>query len=90
MDTLFATGRIVDLIVAATLLEAIAVLLWLRRRRGVAHHADLFANLAAGLFLLAALRAALTDAAWQWIALSLLAALAAHLAALRLRLKVSG
>lgn len=79
MAELFANGRIVDAVIALMLLEAL-LLLWLRARlqRGPAP-ADLLGNLAAGLFLLLALRAALVGAAWLWIAASLTAALAAHL-----------
>lgn len=78
MAELFADGRIVDVAIALLLLEAL-LLLWLRakHRRGPAP-ADLLGNLAAGLFLLLALRAALAGAAWTWIAASLTAALAAH------------
>jgi hypothetical protein len=79
MAELFANGRIVDAVIALMLLEAL-LLLWLRARwrRGPAP-ADLLGNLAAGLFLLLALRAALVGAAWTWIAASLTAALVAHL-----------
>lgn len=76
---LFASGRIVDLILIATLIEA-AVLLGYRRLtgRGPAP-ASLLPNLAAGFFLLLALRFALADAGWFWLALWLTAALVAHL-----------
>lgn len=46
---------------------------------------ELAANLAAGAFLLLALRAALAGAGPVWIAASLLGALVAHLADLALR-----
>lgn len=79
MAELFASGRIVDAVIAIMALEAL-VLLGLRRRRGLGlAAADLLGNLAAGLFLLLALRAALLEAAWPWIAASLAAALPAHL-----------
>jgi hypothetical protein len=52
--------------------------------RGVSP-ADLIANLLAGMFLLLALRAALTEADWVWLALFLLGAFAAHLADLARR-----
>jgi hypothetical protein len=79
MAGMFESGRIVDGVIALMLLEAV-LLAWLhvRRGRGPAP-ADLLANLAAGLFLLLALRAALVGAAWPWIAASLGAALVAHL-----------
>ena len=74
---LFASGRIVDAILLLTAAEAL-MLLWRGR-------ADLFATLLAGFALLAALRLALAGAAWPWLALALLVALAAHLADLARR-----
>jgi hypothetical protein len=66
-------------VIALMALEAL-LLLWLRaRRRQGPAPADLLGNLAAGLFLLLALRGALVGAAWPWIAASLTAALVAHL-----------
>jgi hypothetical protein len=75
---LFATGRIVDGILALTVLEGCFLVLWRRRT-------DLLITLLAGLGLLAALRLALAGAAWPWLALALLAALAAHVADLARR-----
>jgi hypothetical protein len=82
---LFASGRIVDLVLGLVLLEGL-LLLAIRHRtgEGVAP-AELVAFLLAGAFLMLALRAALTGAAWGWVALWLLAALVAHLSDLRLR-----
>lgn len=79
------SGRAVDWILALVVLEALALiaLRW-RTGRGVPP-APLLANLAAGGFLLLALRAALSGVAWFWIALPLLAAFAAHLLDLRAR-----
>ena len=80
MAELFLTGRIVDLIIALMVAEALVLgLLYRRTGKGVSL-ADLLPNMLAGLFLLLALRAALTGAPWTWIALSLIAALIAHLA----------
>jgi hypothetical protein len=78
MAALFANGRIVDAILLLTVAETLALLLWRGRT-------DLLATLLAGLALLAALRLALAGAAWPWLALALLAALAAHLADLARR-----
>lgn len=72
LSGLFAGGRIVDAALLLAAAEALA--LALARRR------DLLATLLAGLCLLAAVRLALAGAPWPWLALSLLAALAAHLA----------
>jgi hypothetical protein len=46
---------------------------------------DLLANLLSGLLILFALRAALVDAWWGWIALCVLGALLAHVEDLRRR-----
>lgn len=77
MDDLFASGRIVDLILALVVLEGL-LLLALRRLHGIPVR-PLIANLLAGACLLLALRAALVDSAWPWIALALFGALVAHM-----------
>jgi hypothetical protein len=85
MAGMFASGRIVDAVLALMLVEGI-LLAWLHLRRGRGPApADVLANLAAGLFLLLALRAALAGASWPWIAASLGAALVAHLSDLARR-----
>lgn len=79
MAELFATGRIVDIVLALTALEAVALMAYHQwTGRGIAP-LDLLSTLAAGVFLMLALRAALTGAGWVWIAGCLVAALAAHL-----------
>jgi hypothetical protein len=85
LAALFASGRIVDLILVFTLLEVAAV--WLYRRatgRGIAPVA-LAINLLSGIALLVALRLALTGAWWGWIGLFLFLSLLAHLADLARR-----
>jgi hypothetical protein len=57
------------------------------RRRGHSLPGGLGATLAAGGFLLLALRAALAGAAWGWVAAFLGAALAAHLVDLTWRIR---
>lgn len=85
MTELFASGRIVDLILALMMLEGALLLAYrLRTGRGLAP-ADLAVNLLAGACLLLALRGALVGAGWGWIAICLAAALPAHLADLRRR-----
>ena len=80
MEGLFASGRIVDLIVGLMVLEWVALAAWHRRTgRGIAP-LDALASLLAGVFLLLALRAALTTEPWTTVALWLAGALAAHLA----------
>ncbi len=80
-----ASGRLVDWILVLVAVEAVALLIVVARRRRGPRAAELVANLAAGAFLLLALRAALTHATPTWIAASLLGALVAHLADLALR-----
>jgi hypothetical protein len=85
VEALFASGRIVDLILLLMLLEG-GALLALRRRLGRGMGAgEILAFLAAGAALMLALRAALVGAGWVWVALALAGGLAAHLGFLLLR-----
>ncbi|HQR75047.1 MAG TPA: hypothetical protein PLR35_01345 [Burkholderiaceae bacterium] len=85
MQQLVASGRIVDLILVLVAVElAVFGYMRARRGRGIAWHA-LLPNLLAGAALLLALRAAITGAAWPWIAAWLAAAGLAHVADLRVR-----
>ncbi len=85
MTELFASARIVAAILALVAVEALALALW-RRRAGAGPRAvEILPNLLAGACLLLALRAALLDAPWVWIAAPLAASLLAHLADLRHR-----
>jgi hypothetical protein len=80
MAELFASGRIIDLILGLVVVEVMVLALWRRRFGTGPALGDLAANLASGGFLLLAVRAALVNAAWQWVALALLGSLLAHLA----------
>lgn len=85
MGEFFAGTRLIDLVIAFTALEAVALAAYRRRTgRGLAL-GDYAVNLAAGLCLMLALRAALVAASWPWIALCLLAAGIAHGADLQRR-----
>jgi hypothetical protein len=78
MTSLMQSGTIADIVLAVMVVEGL--LLWALRSRLKNFHAyDLIAMLAAGFFLVLALRAALTGAGWHWIALCLAGALVAHL-----------
>jgi NhaP-type Na+/H+ or K+/H+ antiporter len=78
MRALFASGAFLDLVLACTLLEAAAITL-LRRRRGSGPTlAQLAPALAAGAFLVLAMRTTWTGGHWALAAAFLLAALAAH------------
>ena len=85
MAGLFASGQIVDLILALLAMEAIIVIVCHRLTgRGIAP-AALLSNLLAGACLLLALRSALIFAWWGWTALWLTAALLGHAADLARR-----
>ena len=82
---LLRSGRIVDLIVAFVVLEAVLLWTFRRRLRAGLSGADLFGLLAPGVCLLMALRSALTSADWTVVAGWLTAALLTHLYDLRRR-----
>jgi hypothetical protein len=85
LQSLIQTGRVADLLIAVLLAEA-AVLVGLRMATGRGFAASyVISNLLAGLFLVLALRTALTDASWIWTALSLAAAGIAHAVDLAVR-----
>jgi len=81
IETFFASGHAADLILAVLCAEA----LWLRAGRGWRWGAVLGLLGPAALIVLG-LRAALTGAAWWWVALPLAASLPLHLLDLRGRL----
>jgi hypothetical protein len=79
MAELFASGRLVDLILIIVVIEGGCLsIFWRSRRRGVSP-GDLLPNLCAGAFLLLALRLALGGAGWELSCASLAAAGLAHL-----------
>ncbi|MEA3638475.1 MAG: hypothetical protein VBE63_00860 [Lamprobacter sp.] len=79
MVELFASGRIIDLILILVLVEALVFGLAQRLGKQTPNLTDLLPNLAAGFLLLLSLRAALANAHWVLIALPLGLALLAHL-----------
>jgi hypothetical protein len=76
---LFASGRVVDLIIAFVVLEAILVVAFRRWTGRGPSVGGFLACILPGLMLMLALRAALVGADWPWIALCLSAALVGHL-----------
>lgn len=79
MAELFASGRLVDLILILVVVEALALILyWHRARRGITP-LDLLPNLCAGAFLLLALRATLAGSGWMTASGCLALAGLAHL-----------
>jgi hypothetical protein len=80
MSGFFASGHVVDAVLGFLALEVLALVLW----RGARPVPALSAALPGALLLLA-LRAALTGADWQWVALWIALSLPAHLMDLQLR-----
>lgn len=75
-----ANGRIVDFVIAITVLEALALLLYRTvTGKGVAAR-QFLVNLLAGLSLMAALRLTIAGAGWVWAAACLLLAGLLHAA----------
>jgi len=85
VSELFASGRIVDLIIGFMLLELMLLIIVRRKTgRGIGT-LDLLISLAAGFSLLMALRASLLQGSWMTMAAWLLLALCAHVADLARR-----
>ena len=89
MSELFASARVVDLILALMLFEAVMlIVIRATTSRGIPT-LDLLCNLLAGAGLLLALRGALLGVKWWWIALPLLLALGGHVVDLWRRWRVA-
>ena len=72
------SGLLIDIVIGLSMLEGVALAVYHRiSGRGIAPR-EFAANLVSGLCLMLALRAAVTSAAWSWMALWLLAAGVAH------------
>ena len=80
-----ASGRIADLVLAVLALEAVALAALRLSGRGGVPLPDLLWFTASGVFLVLALRAALTGAGWWWIGIALTGAFLSHLMDLRRR-----
>ncbi len=75
---LFLSGRVVDFAIAITVIEGVVLTTHHRLTgRGIAPR-DFAANMVSGLFLMLALRAALTGASWMTVALCLSASGGVH------------
>jgi hypothetical protein len=76
---------LIDIVIAVTLLELLW-LGWLHRRGGAGPApGDFVPSLSAGLFLMFALRAAMSSAGWGWVAAGLTLSGLAHAVDLRRR-----
>lgn len=87
MSELFASGRIIDLIILAMVLEGALLLAWRARSGRGLPAAETATTLLAGICLLLALRAALVGAHWPVVAGWLAAGGAVHAGDLVLRLR---
>lgn len=79
MAELFASGRVLDLILGGMVLEAAALLLLFRRTGRGVRAGRLLPNLLSGAGLLLAMRLGLAGAPWGVVSLCLLGALGFHL-----------
>ena len=86
LASLFASGRIIDVILGLVALEAAAVVAWRLYGRDRPLLPPLFCNLASGAALMLAIRAALIGSDWTVVALCLIASLMAHLGEVALRM----
>ena len=85
MTSFFASGRVVDAVLAFMLIELIALVLVRERGAAVFRPLDVMVNCGAGAALLLSLRTALRGSEWQPIALWLAVALGFHVWDLWLR-----
>lgn len=87
MQQIIESGRIADIILIVMAAEAVGILLYARLRQLPSRSiAETLAGLAAGASLVIALRFALTDSGWIFIAAALVASFVAHLTETLLRL----
>ena len=79
MMALFSSGRVVDIILFFVVLEAVYIAVHRGKTGRGVRLREVASGMLAGVFLLLALRCALVDERWPWIATWLLFALIAHL-----------
>ena len=81
----FLDGRIADVVLLVMVIEAFALSWYSVRRVGAPSIKSLIFALLPGAFLALALKVALTQLSWIWIAAALLCALATHCVDMRAR-----
>jgi hypothetical protein len=86
LSQLFASGRIIDVVLAVMAVEAVLLLALRPKLAGRLAAIDIVLILVPGLCLLLAMRASLSGAGWEHVAAWLVAALLAHLADLARRI----
>jgi hypothetical protein len=79
-ETFFTSGHAVDLVIAVMAVEALVLIFG--KKRGAR---TVVLTILPGAAMMLALRAALTDAGWHWVAIWLTVSLPLHLADLRHR-----
>jgi hypothetical protein len=79
MMEFFSSGMVVDIILAFVFIEAVFIAVHRGKTGRGVRLREVAAGILSGVFLLLALRCALVDERWPWIAFWLLAALIAHL-----------
>jgi hypothetical protein len=87
LETLFAKGQVIWLILVVVVIEAVVLAAWLSRSQRARLVPGLLSNLAAGFCLMAAIGVLLADGGLALLALLLAASLVAHVADLWLRLR---
>ena len=85
---LFVDGRIADIVLVVMVAEAFALSWYSRQHVGAPTIKAILLALLPGGFLALALRAALVQAEWFWIALALVGALFTHAADMRQRFQL--
>ncbi len=80
MSGFIASGRVLDVIIALTVLEALGLIAWHRRTGRGLPARDVLLHLAAGTCLAGAFRLHTLGAGWPWVALCLAGAGLTHLA----------
>ena len=85
MAAFFASGRIIDLVLAIVVVETLCLVAWRLRTGSGPPVAALAVNLLSGAALMLALRAALVQAGWIWVAVPLCVSFVVHLGDLALR-----
>ncbi len=86
IEALFNSGRVVDLALVVMALMTASVWVYRRATGRLVPIMDMAWTAGAGACLLLALRAALTEAAWPWVAVFMTAALIAYVGDIRRRL----
>ncbi len=87
MESLVATGGLLDLVLLLIGLEIVGLWLIRKRLKKLTSLTNLLPNILAGAALILALRLSLTGASWVWIPTLLTLSLIAHLSDLWLRVQ---